>query len=190
MKLTETGFYDTRGIPICVGDLIRVKHFRHYKRREQIWLYFRVASLEGRFVVYCWGNFETHQCLLKSCGIDSAEVLDGESWINDRGELMMWNERPRVKPEVGRLAGYGTSPGQLGSMKPGTVDAVIGSPPFCGIVSQTDRLLESGSIPTANGGDNQGGTLRQTGRCGDYGTTPGQLGQMKPGNIDDAIGDA
>ncbi len=91
----ETGLYDTNGIPICVGDLIRVKHFRHYKRRQQMWLYFRVAELKGRFVVYSWNRNDTHQCLLKDCGIESAEVLAGESHTNERGELMMWNERKR-----------------------------------------------------------------------------------------------
>lgn len=91
----ETGHYDTKGIPICVGDLIRVKHFRHYKRKQQMWLYFRVAELEGRFVVYGWDKYITHQCLLEDCGVETAEVLTGENYWNDRGELVMWNERTR-----------------------------------------------------------------------------------------------
>lgn len=94
-SLRETGFHDVRGIPICVGDLIRVKHFRHYRRREQMWLYFRVGAISGKFVVYEWNVTDSHQCLLEHCGLDGAEVLDGESWRNERGELMMWNERPR-----------------------------------------------------------------------------------------------
>lgn len=98
--MTETGFYDTRGIPICVGDLIRVKHFSHYRRREQMWLYFRVALKEGRLVVYSWDRTDTHQCLLEHCGSETAEVLDGESWRNERGELMMWNERKRIKAKA------------------------------------------------------------------------------------------
>ena len=93
----ETGFHDVRGIPICVGDLIRVKHFRHYRRREQMWLYFRVAELGGKFVVYRWDSRDgdPHQCLLAACCIEEAQVLNGEHWWNERGELMMWNERPR-----------------------------------------------------------------------------------------------
>ena len=96
--LIETGFYDARGIPICVGDLIRVKHFKHYRRREQIWLYFRVGKAKHRFVVRCWGNLseQEHQCLLEHCGIESAEVLDGPHGRLANGELMMFNERERV----------------------------------------------------------------------------------------------
>ena len=93
--MKQTGFYDVRGVPICIGDLVRVKHFRHYRRRQQMWLYFRVAQLSGRFVVYGWDRHDTHQCLLEDAEIHTAEVLDGESFRNERGELMMWNERKR-----------------------------------------------------------------------------------------------
>ena len=95
--MKQTGFNDVRGIPICVGDLIRVKHFRHYRRRQQMWLYFRVSQQGGRFVVYCWDRHDEHQCLLEDCEIHTAEVLDGESFRNERGELMMWNERKRAR---------------------------------------------------------------------------------------------
>lgn len=95
--MKETGVYDARGVPICVGDLIRVKHFRHYKRRQQIWLYFRVEELSGRFVVFAWNRNDTHQCLLEHCGVESAEVLDGESYKTASGELVMWNERKRAR---------------------------------------------------------------------------------------------
>ena len=93
--MIETGRYDVRGIPICMGDLIRTKHFRHYRRREQMWLYFRVAELDGHFVVYAWDRNDTHQCLLEHCGLESAEVLDGETDRTSDGNLIMWNERNR-----------------------------------------------------------------------------------------------
>lgn len=83
----ETGHYDMRCIPICVGDLVRVKHFRHYRRREQMWLYFRVDELNGCFVVYGWNRLNEPQCLLKHL-IDSSEVLAGV------GEVL-FNERKR-----------------------------------------------------------------------------------------------
>ncbi|HQZ67319.1 MAG TPA: hypothetical protein PLY87_19650, partial [Planctomycetaceae bacterium] len=69
-----------------------------YRRRQQMWLYFRVAELSGRFVVYGWDRSDSHQCLLEHCGIESAEVLDGDTTRNERGDLMMWNERKR-KPK-------------------------------------------------------------------------------------------
>lgn len=94
--MNKTGFYDVRGIPICVGDLIRVKHFRHYRNRQQMWLYFRVEELSGRFVVFAWNRNDTHQCLLEHCGVESSEVLAGESYKTASGELVMWNERRRA----------------------------------------------------------------------------------------------
>lgn len=93
-----TGYYDVRGIPIHVGDLIRVKHFRHYRRREQMWLYFRVAEKQGRFVVQFWHdlNPDHYQCMLKSCDVESAEVLaSSEAEYEDGGGIMTFNERKR-----------------------------------------------------------------------------------------------
>lgn len=72
-----TGFYDVHGIPIHVGDLIRVKHFKHYRNRRQMWLYFRVAEKLTGFVVQNWNDLDVtnHQCLLKDCGLETAEVI-------------------------------------------------------------------------------------------------------------------
>lgn len=96
--LIETGFHDVRGIPICVGDLIRVKHFKHYRRREQMWLYVRVERFEDHFVVWSWDKSEkSHRCLLKHCGLETAEVLTGPDGCMEDGSLMMWNERKRLK---------------------------------------------------------------------------------------------
>lgn len=94
-ELKPTGFHDVKGIPICVGDLIRVKHFRHYRRKQQMWLYFRVGEKAGRFVVHNWSDLsEMHQCLLDHCGIETAEVLDGPT-ITIGNEMVMWCERKR-----------------------------------------------------------------------------------------------
>ena len=95
----ETGFHDVRGIPIWVGDLIRVKHFKHRLRKQQMWLYFHVITLSGRFYVqqlYDYGTTK-RQCLLADCGIETAEILYGPSGRFPNGVLMMWNERKRVK---------------------------------------------------------------------------------------------
>ena len=53
-----TGFYDASGIPIHVGDLIRVKHFQHRRGRRQMWLYFRVAHNGHRAIIQNWDNLD------------------------------------------------------------------------------------------------------------------------------------
>lgn len=98
-QLTETGFHDIRGIPIHVGDLIRVKHFKHYRRREQMWLYFHVVKMSGRYYTQRLrdANTDNRQCLLQDCEVHTAEVLDGETGRDSSGGLIMWNERKRRK---------------------------------------------------------------------------------------------
>jgi hypothetical protein len=94
-----TGFHDVHGIPIHVGDLIRVKHYRHYQRRRQMWLYFRVAKMGGRFVVQNWSclDAEKWQCLLEHCGLESTEVLASSvDERDDGGGFVTFNERKRV----------------------------------------------------------------------------------------------
>jgi hypothetical protein len=92
--MMPTGFHDVHGIPIHVGDLIRVKHYKHYRRRRQMWLYFRVAALNGRFVVQNWNDLRASawQCLLEHCGVESAEVLSESAPHKDT-----FNERKRAK---------------------------------------------------------------------------------------------
>ena len=93
-----TGFYDAAGIPIHVGDLIRVKHFRHRRNRRQMWLYFRVAHNGHRAIVQNWDNLDagSRQCNLTDCGINESEVLASTGTErNERGEIITFNERKR-----------------------------------------------------------------------------------------------
>lgn len=92
MSERYTGFNDIHGIPIHVGDLIRVKHFRHYRNRRQMYLYFRVGLKSGRFVVHHWNEPDAcrHQCLLRDCEVETAEVL-----ADDGSEFAMFCERKR-----------------------------------------------------------------------------------------------
>jgi hypothetical protein len=99
MRKTQTipsGQYDRRGIPICDGDLIRSKHYRHYLRKEQMWLYFIVGQFDGKVVVYNWKDRERkrHQCLLSAVGECEVIAEDGQH-RSDCGEIITFNERPR-----------------------------------------------------------------------------------------------
>jgi len=96
--IKDTGFHDVRGIPIYVGDLIRVKHFKHRRRKQQMWLYFMVGEVRGQYVVHAVRpaeDEEEYRCRLQACGIESAEVLDGDSESTTDGGFLMWCERKR-----------------------------------------------------------------------------------------------
>jgi hypothetical protein len=96
-----TGFNDRHGIPIYCGDLIRVPHYVHRRGKRQMWLYFRVARLHGRCVVQNWNDLDASkwQCSLDVCGVSGAEVIaESGLYMNERGELITFNERPRKRP--------------------------------------------------------------------------------------------
>jgi hypothetical protein len=98
MKPTEqTGFYDRDGIPIHVGDLIRVEHYTHRRNRRKMYLYFRVAKKEDKFVVQNWNDLDEtkHQCLLQDCGIAWSEVLAEATFCG-----ITFNERKRINRGV------------------------------------------------------------------------------------------
>lgn len=95
----STGQYDHRGIPVYDGDLIRVKHYHHRRRRELMWVYMIVGIKDGVPVVYNWRRHpknETHQTLL-SCIGECEIVSETGLHYTESGALMTFNERPRKK---------------------------------------------------------------------------------------------
>ena len=68
---------------------------------------------------------------------------------------------------------YGTSPGQLGAMKPGSIDCVLASPPY------SEGLTQGGGQRTETTNSGAGGDIVPR----HYGTTPGNLGNLKPGDV-------
>ena len=96
--------------------------------------------------------------------------------------------RPDVWTSAGNIAGstygdgYGHTPGQLGAMKPGSVDAVVGSPPFQqsdnrGAAEMPDDYFVRSSGKPFGEGKSIRGTLN----------SPGNLGNLKPGYVADCI---
>lgn len=87
------------------------------------------------------------------------------------------------------LGGYGTTTGQLGSMKPGTVDAaigadcVVGSPPFCSGDSASAQSITTRNDKSAEWVKKNCGSAATQG----YGTTPGNIANMPSGTLSDAI---
>ncbi len=39
-----TAFFDAKGVPIHIGDLLATKHFTHYRRRRQIFMHHLVIG--------------------------------------------------------------------------------------------------------------------------------------------------
>jgi hypothetical protein len=82
----------------------------------------------------------------------------------------------RRKHNLGTMEHYGSTPGQLGSMKAGSVEAVISSPPY------SDQ--DVAHIKTSKGDAHKKmGTVGHRNQTDGYGSSPGNLGNLKPGDI-------
>lgn len=84
-------------------------------------------------------------------------------------------DRPGPRSQGHTNASYGQSPGQLGSMKAGSVDAVLSSPPFQG--AHSGAVDETSLVPDRPGRAMVGG----------YGTAPGSLGNLRPGSVEAVV---
>lgn len=76
----------------------------------------------------------------------------------------------------GGLTDYGQSPGQLGSMAPGSVDAVLSSPPY----AETSVATERNFLGSGGGKQAVGAKAQET---SGYGTTSGNLGNLPAGDV-------
>ena len=94
-----TGHHDRCGIPIHVGDLLRVDHYTHRRNRRTMNLFFRVAKNGyGQYVVQNWNDLDAShwQCLLRDCGLPWSDVVsESETLRGENGEVMTFNERKR-----------------------------------------------------------------------------------------------
>jgi hypothetical protein len=78
---------------------------------------------------------------------------------------------------------YGTTPGQLGGLPAGDADSVITSPPY----ADAQGSPSLGSVnKDAWGSDGRSITARR-GLSGDYGTTPGNVGNLAAGDADSVV---
>jgi hypothetical protein len=89
-----TGTLDKNGIPIAVGDLVRMVHFRTAHRRV-VYMYKLVSLIEGR--IFLTNLTKDHKCFVKDAG-PTIEVIDGPSIDHPiTGEYTCWWERKRLK---------------------------------------------------------------------------------------------
>jgi hypothetical protein len=107
------------------------------------------CELEARFVSLAKQNFEFHRRKWEKLGCTQPVIIQGDSrklceviaeadcvissppYVSGGhhpDQTGAWGGKAQSVPK--ELAGYGSTPGQLGSMKPGNVDCVVSSPPF------------------------------------------------------------
>jgi len=97
------------------------------------------------------------------------------------------HSRQVTSERVKGIINYGQSPGQLGAMKEGSIDAVISSPPYVDSVKGEHEEKETASESRSKR-KTKGGSLGQSQRFGGYGKSLSQLGSMKEGGFDAVVG--
>lgn len=162
------------------------------------------CELEEKFVALAKRNFELHRRVWESAGDPFPVIVQGDSRklrsvlaaadvmvssppfqgsTNGTDAEFMERMEAEQNPgprKIGRRTApedYGQSPGQLGSMTPGTVDAVLSSPPYA-------ECIESKNGPSGLhvGKESMGRSLHAMNDAG-YGRTDGQLGAMPAGDV-------
>lgn len=91
-------------------------------------------------------------------------------------------QRGTEPSEHGAFVKYGSTPGQLEGMSMGDIDAVVCSPPFSDPGSQP-----AGSMPSTPVRSKQKAMGLEKKAGEEYGATPGQLGQLKVGDVEAVI---
>ena len=82
-----------------------------------------------------------------------------------------------------QMAGYGSTPGQLGSMPSGDYGAAVSSPPYADAVNGTGEGPGARHDPIHHNGDNSFKASSDSG----YGSTPGNVGNMRDGGFEGVV---
>ena len=92
--------------------------------------------------------------------------------------------RARSRSGVPTGEGYGTTPGQLGAMKAGSVQAVVGSPPFVETgVGGTKNVVNANTQCVSKNRPKDIGKGQESRRLSYAENTPGQLAALPPGSV-------
>lgn len=110
------------------------------------------------------------------CVVGSPPFLENNVNIGAVGNTP--GKRQQIHNSKPRKGSYGQTPGQLGSMKPGSVQAIISSPPYVDAV-------KTGEGPGAKEwSEEKGHWIAADYTQGKYGVALGNLGNLKPGAVD------
>jgi hypothetical protein len=96
-----TGYFDKKGIPIAVGDLVRIFLTAHHRRRK-IYMHKKVMTINNRFYLVDFQELgeiptaECHKCLIADAG-KNIEILDGRCCDHPLDKtLVCWWERKQL----------------------------------------------------------------------------------------------
>ena len=99
--MRETGCFDMGGIPIFIGDLIRVPYYTHYLHRRKMYMYLVVGEIDGVAVVREYDEADQTKWRCRLDALDTCEVVAESGLHRDEwGEVMTFNERPRRKLDI------------------------------------------------------------------------------------------
>ena len=158
------------------------------------------VELETKFVTLAMKNFELHEYLCSRMGYPQPTILQGDSRrlssVLQAADLIATSppymdsmeKAGGINPELSKHIGgphsqmnnsntrYGSSPGQIGNLKSGSIDAVCTSPPY------------AESLQRPNGIDTEkikkpGGPGSQTRNETNYSTNPANIGNLKAGDV-------
>jgi hypothetical protein len=99
--IQKTNYVDKKGIPVFVGDLIKVPHFTAARNRK-VFMYKKVMVINDRVFAVEIRNLgeipttKCHKCKIEDCG--DFEVIDGDS-INhpiDGTMVCHWERKSRL----------------------------------------------------------------------------------------------
>lgn len=154
------------------------------------------CELEAKFVELAKQNFELHRRAFEEFGCPFPVILQGDSRklceVVESADIIV-SSPPYSTDQMGgggnkhdknidgMKDGYGSTPGQLGAMKPGKVDMVISSPPYAESLSSEKDGIDVSKIKSGN----RATRASKAYKAGlNYGQTEGNLGNLKAGDVD------
>lgn len=169
------------------------------------------CELESKFVEFALANFKQNRTIWRGLGKPEPVIVQGDSRrlrANIANPLLALgvidalvssppyadgalNDSQRTIHRSGLRTGdnegdggtYGETPGQLGALSAGDVDAVIGSPPYAEIASGAGGL---NTKPSKHDGQQAGRSASAASQDTDqrYGDSAGQMAKMAAGDVD------
>lgn len=165
------------------------------------------CELESRFVTMAQANFARHESKWAVLGSPRPQIIQGDSRrfdeiiggiefvvssppyaANEKCDYLMSEDGKTRRRDQYHTQGrgcfrgsetYGTTPGQIGSLKSGTLDAVVSSPPYADSIDRPS-CIDTGKVKKVGG-------LHSQQNHDIYGQTPGQIGRCKSGSLDAVV---